>query len=135
MSDSIETVLRTDKKEVKALCQKVRALYVKERYDDCIVLIKEGMSRFPNAAEPQNLMGIIYEVLGNHRMAMKHFRAAVALDGTYAPARENLEVFGHLEETGDPVFEAPEGDGYGENPYVVRFDERGVGHVVRRTAK
>jgi len=135
MSNSVETVLRTDKKEVKALCQRVRTLYEKERYDDCIVLIKEGMARFPNAAEPQNLMGIIYEVLGNHRMAMKHFRAAVALDGTYAPARENLEVFGHLEETGDPVFESSDKDNDGDNPYVVRFDERGVGHVVRRTAK
>lgn len=40
---------------------------------------------------------------------------------------ENLEVFGHLEETGDPVFESSDKDNDGDNPYVVRFDERGGG--------
>ena len=51
------------------------------------------MSEAPHAPEPHNLMGIILENENDHIGAMKHFRAAWALDPTYLPARFNMEQY------------------------------------------
>ena len=52
------------------------------------------MADYPSAPQPYNLMGIVLEKTGNHPAAMKHFRAAWALDPTYVPANRNLERYG-----------------------------------------
>lgn len=54
------------------------------------------MSEAPHAPEPHNLMGIILENENDHIGAMKHFRAAWALDPTYLPARFNMEQYGRF---------------------------------------
>ena len=52
------------------------------------------MLQNPHSAIPHNLMGILMEKENNHVLAMKHFRAAYALDPTYIPARYNMEQYG-----------------------------------------
>lgn len=49
-------------------------------------LMKQNMS----FAEPHNLLGIYYEIVGEDDKARKHYRAAYALDPTYKPACHNL---------------------------------------------
>ncbi len=63
-------------------------------FDECINLISDKMSEYPHSPVPHNLLGIMMEIRGNHVLAMKHFRAARALDPCYIPATENLENFG-----------------------------------------
>lgn len=47
----------------------------------------KAMGEYPHSPEPHNLMGIVLEKENEHVEAMKHFRAAWALDPTYLPAR------------------------------------------------
>lgn len=44
-----------------------------------------------DAPQPHNLLGILYELIGDNLTARKHYRAAYALDPTYKPACRNLE--------------------------------------------
>ena len=55
-----------------------------------------AMEKYPDAAQPHNLYGAILEMTDQHVSAMKHFRAALALDPTYEPASYNLEQYGTL---------------------------------------
>ena len=74
--------------QLQALCDGVRK-YAKARdHQRCVAMICEAMGKFPNAPEPHNLLGIVMEQEGDHAGAMKHFRAAYALDPTYLPARQ-----------------------------------------------
>lgn len=74
--------------QLQALCDGVRK-YAKARdHQRCVAMICEAMEKFPNAPEPHNLLGIVMEQEGDHAGAMKHFRAAYALDPTYLPARQ-----------------------------------------------
>jgi lipoprotein NlpI len=53
--------------------------------------IAETIALHMDAPEPQNLLGILYELLGDYQSARKHYRAAYALDPTYKPCCRNLE--------------------------------------------
>jgi DNA-binding NtrC family response regulator len=44
----------------------------------------------PARPEAFNLLGVLYELAGNHEEAMKQYRVAVDLDPTYRPAWQNL---------------------------------------------
>ncbi len=76
-----------------SLCTEVRQKVTKGELDSCLVLIRSAMATCPDAPQPHNLMGIILEKQGNHTEAMRHFRAAWALDPTYTPAEANLETY------------------------------------------
>ena len=78
----------------KDLCSQVRILIKNREFESCYLLIAEEMKNSPHAPEPHNLLGMLLEKEENHSLAMKHFRAAWALDPTYLPARYNLEVYG-----------------------------------------
>lgn len=80
--------------ECKKICMRVRTLIDAHAYEQCYEIITEAMKKYPSAPQPHNLLGILLENQGNHLLAMKHFRAAWALDPTYLPARYNLEVYG-----------------------------------------
>ncbi|RDU24730.1 tetratricopeptide repeat protein [Anaerosacchariphilus polymeriproducens] len=54
-------------------------------------MIIKALEQNPNAPEPQNLLGLWYELQGDNDMARKHYRAAYALDPTYKSASRNLE--------------------------------------------
>lgn len=79
--------------ELKTLCQTVK-MYISERnWDACSKIIPKYMELFPDSAVPHNLMGILLELRDRHADAMRHFRAALALDAAYEPAKENMERF------------------------------------------
>ena len=80
--------------DLKGLCTQVRSLISKEEYKTCFQVICQAMEHHPHAPEPHNLLGILCEMQGNHPSAMRHFRAAYALDPGYSPARENLNSYG-----------------------------------------
>jgi len=44
-----------------------------------------------DAAEPHNLLGLLYEMTGDFQAARKHYRAGYALNPTYKPCCRNLE--------------------------------------------
>ena len=82
--------------ELSDLCDTVRELVSAGDYETCRQLIVEAMRQYPHAPQPHNLFGVLLEKQGDHLMAMRHFRAAWALDPTYLPARLNLDRFGTL---------------------------------------
>lgn len=79
---------------VHELCDTTRKMVAERRYEECKSCISEMMSYYPHSPIPHNLIGIVLEKEGCHTSAMKHFRAAYALDPTYLPARHNLEHYG-----------------------------------------
>lgn len=44
----------------------------------------------PTRPEAFNLLGVLFELVGNHEAAMKQYRVAIDLDPTYRPAWQNL---------------------------------------------
>lgn len=81
-------------KELIKLSDEIKNLVYNGDFETCERILREAMSKYPHAPHPHNLYGIILEKRGNHSYAMKHFRAAWALDPTYAPANHNLHAFG-----------------------------------------
>lgn len=73
-----------------------RELISKCEFKECEKLIRQAMADYPDNAIPHNLMGLLYEKKNDHISAMKHFRAAWALDPTYRPALMNLDCFGSV---------------------------------------
>lgn len=79
--------------ELEKLCNTVRTLIEHKEFKKCELLISKAMEKYPHAPQPHNLIGILLEMEGDHLTAMKHFRAAWALDPSYIPARYNMELF------------------------------------------
>ena len=77
---------------MQMLTAHIRALVAQRHFSEAEDEAAQAMSAAPHAAQPHNLMGIIAESRNDHVQAMKHFRAAWALDPTYRPARINMEA-------------------------------------------
>lgn len=128
--------VRVNEEELSMLCNTIR-MSVKEReYQKYEPLIYDTMKKYPHAPEPHNLIGVLLELQGDHMSAMKHFRAAWALDPTYLPARHNLSYFGTFFSKGTWALEeldcATETE---KNNCKLVYDKNGIGHVVRREQK
>ena len=133
MDENIENI-KNDSAELTSICEAVRELIGQNRLRESEEAITHAMAKFPHAPEPHNLMGIQLENKGDHLTAMKHFRAAWALDPTYFPARYNLEQYADIlnERRKDAYTEndcAPEQT---KEQYKVEYDEKGIGHIVKR---
>lgn len=118
--------------ELQALCEKARKLMDGRKLSECERLVCDAFSKYPHKPEPNNLLGILLEKQGNHVLAMKHFRAAWALDPAYRPARQNLERFGSFFPRETVAFDesdCPPDPMTGR--FHVEYDERGIGHAVR----
>lgn len=115
-----------------SLCEKVRYYSGLQEYPTCYELITDAIANNPNSPAPHNLLGILLEKKGNHALAMRHFRAAWALDPTYLPARQNLEKFGTFRSNCRIAFDEADCDKGKEIEYDVVYDDKGIGHVVRR---
>jgi tetratricopeptide (TPR) repeat protein len=59
--------------------------------DEAYQCILDAIHEDPNSPEPQNLLGILYELKGDNDLARKHYRIAYVLSPTFKPASENLE--------------------------------------------
>ncbi len=119
------------------ICGDVKALISEKKFSECDQLIKQAMSEFPHAPHPHNLMGIQLEKKGDHVMAMKHFRAAWALDPTYLPAKFNMDQYADF-------YEHERVEAYMEEDcvvdtdkdlYKIEYNEDGIGHIVKRRKK
>lgn len=126
MLDSYDVV------KLNELCETIRQYVYNGQYDECIELIHDAMSKYPDAPHPHNLLGIVLEKKRQHSKAMSHFRAAYALDPSYKPAKYNLQTYGTFYSIGkcafseeDLPYEAP------SNTHVV-YNEKGVGYIVTK---
>jgi tetratricopeptide (TPR) repeat protein len=124
---------KSEEQELTTLCGMVRALLPAGEYCKCKELISEAMKEFPNSAQPHNLFGLVLEREGNHPSAMKHFRAAWALDPTFWPARQNLEHYGTFDSGGCCAFDQSDCGQDVNNNVKVIYDKQGVGHVERES--
>ncbi|MEA4912047.1 MAG: hypothetical protein VB092_05455 [Oscillospiraceae bacterium] len=76
--------------------ERARDLMEKRDFAACEALLSTLMFQHPHDAVPHNLMGLLLERRGSHLAAMRHFRAACALEPGYAPAAWNLECYGEF---------------------------------------
>lgn len=74
-------------KKVELVIQELEESRYSGAYSNILTLLLE----YPDYAEPQNLLGIWYELQGNYDMARKHYRAGYALNPAYSPTSNNLE--------------------------------------------
>ncbi len=115
--------------QMESLVEEVKGLLEKKDYMAARSLIAEGMKRDPDAPEPHNLLGILLEMQEEHGQAMKHFRAAWALDPTYLPARMNIGQYADFSLTEhEPIYSAQEEP---HHSYHVVFNENGFGEMVK----
>ena len=121
--------------QLQALCDGVREYARARDYQKCVAMICEAMGKFPMAPQPHNLLGIVMEKEGNHTGAMKHFRAAYALDPTYLPARQNLDLYGTFFSRGGCAYDESDCPREAPSPFQIKYDEKGIGHAVRRNGK
>ena len=63
----------------------------KKEYEQAKVLIHEAIQFDDNGAEAQNLLGAYYELIGDRLLALRHYRAAYALEPSYKYANMNIE--------------------------------------------
>ena len=87
-------------KNLRELCIKVKRCCRRHDYETGEKMVINAMGKYPDAAQPHNLYGVLLEKTGQHTAAMRHFRAALALNPCYRPANYNLEQYGQLRVTG-----------------------------------
>ncbi|EXJ22663.1 hypothetical protein ADIAL_1917 [Alkalibacterium sp. AK22] len=85
-----------EKHQLNTLCKEVERLFKDKQYELCLERATLAVGQYPHAAEPHNLLGVLLEAKGMKAEAMKHYRAAIALEPGYRPARENLYRNGDL---------------------------------------
>jgi Flp pilus assembly protein TadD len=85
--------------ELGELIASAKELIDRREFDACEALLSTAMFQSPHSAVPHNLMGLLLEHKRRHEDAMKHFRAANALDPAYGPSRWNLEGFSEFYRT------------------------------------
>jgi hypothetical protein len=79
--------------ELGELIGQVKEMIAHREFDACEALLATAMFQSPHSAVPHNLMGLLLEHKRRHEDAMRHFRAANALNPAYEPSRWNLEGF------------------------------------------
>lgn len=80
--------------DLMSTIKQAKEMISEKKYRECEALICTAMFEHPHDAVPHNLMGLLLESENRHVEAMKHFRAAYALDPPYRPSSWNLECFG-----------------------------------------
>ena len=120
---------------MQPLTAHIRALVAQRHFSEAEDEAAQAMTAAPHDAQPHNLMGIIAESRNDHVQAMKHFRAAWALDPTYRPARINMERYGSFSgQMTRPVYDATECapcPAESRPAYRIEYDKHGIGHVVK----
>lgn len=113
----LSTTANKESGELKTLCHNAKRMILDADYDECYQMVCASMSQYPNAPQPHNLLGILYEKESRHGEAMRQFRAALALDPGFRPASQNLNTYGTFYAVGKCAFEdedcdTEESDGY-----------------------
>ncbi len=118
------------------LCDVIRRLIENGALVKAEEVAAKAMGEYPHSPEPHNLMGIVLEKENEHVEAMKHFRAAWALDPTYLPARVNMEQYAGFSTVGR-IDAYDESDCPGEEIKTretaeIACDARGIGRIFKR---
>jgi DNA-binding NtrC family response regulator len=79
-------------------------------FDAAIEHVRRAISLDPSRPEAFNLLGALLEIRKNILEAQKYYRAALSLDPTYKPARDNLDRSTRLRPAGGIVLEETEKD-------------------------
>lgn len=77
-----------------SVIKEVKELILQKRFKECEAIICTAMFEYPHEAIPHNLMGLMLEEKNCHSEAMKHFRAAYALNPSYKPVLWNINCYG-----------------------------------------
>ena len=125
----------SEQNAMQPLTARVRALVAQRYFSEAEDEAARAMAAAPHDAQPHNLMGIIAESRNDHVQAMKHFRAAWALDPTYRPARINMERYGSFSgQMTRPVYDETECapcPAESRPAYRIEYDKHSIGHVVK----
>ena len=121
-------------KQMKELTARVRRIVQENHMREAEAAAAKAMADAPHEAQSHNLMGIIMEQENDPIQAMKHFRAAWALDPSFIPARINMERYGSCSfAMPRPAYdEADCPQEANEHKCRIETDGRGIGHVIRR---
>lgn len=112
----------------KILEERCRQLISERKFEQCQKEIQAAMAEHPHCPVPHNLM----EKKSNHVLAMKHFRAACALEPAYIPARYNLEQYGKLYQTGKCAFTEQDCPVENDRQFEWGQNENLVGRLIRK---
>ncbi|MCE5188603.1 MAG: hypothetical protein LLF75_05420 [Eubacteriales bacterium] len=85
--------------ELGDLVATAKEMISRREFEACEALLSTAMFQSPHSAVPHNLMGLLLEKKRRHEDAMKHFRAAYALDPSYGPSRWNMDGFAECYKT------------------------------------
>lgn len=85
---------KIEKEIMEKFCMEIKEKISEDKIDESFSLVYEKMAEYPHRPEPHNLLAILLEIDGDHLLAMKHLRAARALDPSYEPTNKNLSSFG-----------------------------------------
>ena len=125
----------SEQNAMQQLTAHIRALVAQRHFSQAEDEAARAMAAAPHDAQPHNLMGIIAESRNDHVQAMKHFRAAWALDPTYRPARINMERYGSFSgQMPRPVYDETECEPCPAQSRLacrIEYDKHGIGHVIR----
>ena len=118
--------------ELSELADTVRTYISQGELEKCIPLICRAMESYPHAPHPHNLLGIVLEKKGDHCGAMKHFRAAWALDPTYRPASHNLSTYGTFFSKGRCAYDEKDLPPPARSNLQIVYDSYGIGRIVSK---
>jgi len=62
-------------------------------YAEAIGIFQLALEKFPESSDIRNDLGIVHAQKGNRELAKLEFEKAIALNGQYLPARQNLAVY------------------------------------------
>ena len=79
-------------------------------FDGAVEHVRKAISLDPARPEGFNLLGALMEIQRNVLEAQKYYRAALDLDPTYKPAKDNLERSTKWQSGGSIVLERVDGD-------------------------
>jgi DNA-binding response OmpR family regulator len=59
-------------------------------FEEAEVFLKQAIALNPKAAEPHNLLGVLFELRNEHDASYREYRAALKADRHYEPAKHNM---------------------------------------------
>ena len=77
--------------EYKANLKSAKRLARKRQFDSALAQAKKAIGLDPSNPEAFDFLGQLQETLGDFDDARKSYRAAISLDPTYQPAKDNLD--------------------------------------------
>lgn len=81
---------RSTPADIPAQMAEATLAYQQRRFTEAEVICKQILTRAPAHASSLNLLGLLYQASGNHRLAVKTLAKAIALNGLDAACHYNI---------------------------------------------